>query len=570
MDKKLTQAIQLSKSGDKDTARLLLREIVDETPETLAAWFWLADAMPDDGSRIGVLEEAVGHYPEEKRLTTALARLIAERKPAGSEGTEAVADTKVEIDSDPAHAAKEYDPFISLGDFTSEVPAEEFFSDEEPTPESHEFDIEKDIQLVKKRRTVNNGSLFVLLVLVFAAVAVGWYFRDALLEMLRPTAVPAAAMVTATAEAPASEPSHTAQPAATKTIAPSATTPQSTATQAVASSEGTATPIIIVTPTNTAVVEEGIFVPVPGSRVNDITWSQDGSLFAIAGDGGIMIYDGKSFLAKIRINLDPPVPVSTISFSPDNQYIAAGFDQANSGEDFITRAKMWKVNDGAEVMSFDYNDSRGDIDALAFSTDGETLLMNAKLDVVLKWRVSDGALLDVFRLSESAVNYYGVVFSPDRLSFATFSKFDRVRLYDTLFGEETAVLGESKDITNAVFSRSNQYLAVMFENQPYVYLWDLPSKEKIKEWNTFGGNVTTLAFNADNQTLAIGTDEDLIKFYQIRSGEEQRVISRQIPGVMEMEFAPDDIHFAVRNGTEVQVWNLLTDTLVATFRVVGD
>lgn len=566
MNKKLTQAIQISKSGDKHTARLMLREIVDESPETLNAWFWLADAMPDDAERIDVLEEAVGHHPEEIRLTSALARLIAERRPADAEQAPLDED-KLALDSDPAHAAKDYDPFLDLEEIPNDEEVDYFIETEELQDEEENLELRTE----KRRRSRSSTGFFLFLLILLAGAGVmGWLFRDSILALWNPTAVTPVVEPSATEAAAVIQTTATALPSPTAAVVPSDTPIVPTQTAAVSGADATSTPIVLVTPTNTAVVEEGIYVPVPGSQINDIAWSQDGEFFAVAGDGGIVIYDGESFLEKTRITLDPVVPVLTITFSNDNQYIAAGFDSDGSGEEFVTRAKMWKVNDGAEVMSFDYNDPRGDINALAFTLDGEVLLMNAKLDTILKWRVADGALLDVINLSESAVDYYGVAFSPDRLSFATFSKFDRVRLYDTLFGEQLAVLGESKDITNAIFSRSNQYLAVMFEEQPFVYLWDLPSQEKIREWNTFNGNVTTLAFDADNQTLAVGTDEDLIKFYQIRSGEEQRVISRQIPGVLEMEFAPDDVLFAVRNDREIQVWHLLTDTLVGTFRVVGN
>ncbi len=556
MEKKLQQAIVLSKKGEKEQAGILLRELVNEDPQNLTAWFWLADAMQTDQERVEVLQEAVSNHPEDKRLAGALARLL-------NTGVELKKDDEVvSADFSNDNQVVSYDEFDRQLD---ESLVDEFdpgiFEDEEPQQ------AEKPVQKAKKSSGYTH-FLLIIFVLLIATLAVAWLFRDSLVTFLPSNDQPVAIVPSETMAIVENSATPNQEPTQTDTPVPTATEPLPTETAAASSPGGTATPILLTTPTNTAVVEEGKFITVSGSQINDITWSLDGDYFAVASDAGITIFNGETFAAKIEITLDPVIPVLAITFSPDNKYIAAGFDQANSGEELITRAKMWQVNDGAEVMSFDYNAPRGDIDTLAFSSDGETLLLNAKLDVVLKWRVDDGSLLDVFTLSASEVDYFGVSFSPDRLSFATYSKFDRVRIFDTLFGEQTAILGEEKDINDVAFSANSQYLAVMFEEQPFVYLWDLPSKTKIKEWNTFDGNVTTLAFDADNQTLAVATDEDLIKFYQIRTGEEQRVISRQIPEVIEMEFAPDDILFAVRNQTEIQIWHLLTDTLVATFRVL--
>ena len=558
MNEKLRQAIQLSKSGQKQEAQVLLRELVDADPEMLTAWFWLADAMQSDEERLTVLEEAVFHHPTDERLRGALEKLSANLSSVQTdEKMEPVEEQELEdqlsVDSEMIAAPEEeYDFVVDEEEQQQDmIPSREFSS---PRRQS-------------RKTSPLFFALFIVSIVLLAAV---WFFRDSLTALLPQDFSPSeTAVVTDTAAAVSELATATLQMTPVPTEEPTQTeTPVQT--EVVGSVASTATPILMTTPSNTPVVVEGKFLTLRGSQINDMAWSSEGAYFAVAGDEGITIYNGETFTEKIHIALDPVVAVRALSFSADEKYIAAGFDQTNSGEELITRAKLWQVNDGAEVMSFDYNAPRGDIDQIAFSADGEILLMNAQLDVVLKWRVNDGALLDVFTLSASEVDYFDVVFAPDRLSFATISRFDRVRLYDTVTGEQITVLGSGEDtkaVQAAVFSSSSQYLAVQFEEQPVVYLWDLPAREKIREWNTFGGNVTTLAFDADNQTLAVGTDEDLIKFYQIRTGEEQRVISRQIPSVIEMEFAPDDILFAVRNETEIQVWHLLTDTLVATFRV---
>jgi WD40 repeat protein len=555
---KLQEAIGLIKQGEKEQAREILQTLVDEQPQEIMAWFWLADTMPNEQERYEVLTQALVYHPDDVRLQKALSILAAYAQPPLEMPEEEVSD----IDPEDLYAEEEEEPE------QLEIPGLE---NETAQPEEREAKLQPTTGFTPLQRRI----LFTVgVVLVLGLIALGaWLTRDywmntnaienpSVAVLFTETADLAAATLTSTNAVTNEEMKSTQTPTPTPT---STSTP--TNTPIVEDNDQMTTAVVVTTPTSTPAVLEGVFSQVRGRQVADMAWSQDGRLFALAGSEGISIYDGREFNEILYIAMDPPVPVRTLSFSADGATIAAGFDRTGSGDEFTTRAKMWRVSDGAEVQSFDYAESRGDIDQVAFSQDGQTLFTNAMLDVILKWRTSDGALLDVYRLSQSAINYYGVVFAPDRRSFAVYSLFDRLRLLDSATGERITFLGDTRDVTGVAYSANSQYLAVRFKDKPVVFLWDISAREKVREFNTFAGNVTALAFNADNQTLAVATEENLIKFYQLRSGEEQRVISRQIPLVEQMVFAPDDILFAVRNDSEVQIWHLVTDSLVATFRV---
>jgi len=552
----LQEAISLIKEGEKDKAREILQTLVDEQPQEIMAWFWLADTMPNEQERYEVLTQALAFHPDDTRLQKALTMLASQVQSSFDTPEEEVSGI------DPK------DLYVEEDQEELDMPEPE---NESVQPEEQEETPQPTSGLTKSQKRI----LFTIgLLAVLGLVALGaWLTRDYWMQVDTTDNPSVAMLFTETVEL-ATATNTSTNPVTNEEIPPTETpTPTSTLTSTptytpiVGRNDQVTTAVVVTTPTSTPAVLEGVFNLVRGRLLADMAWSQDGRLFALAGSEGITIYDGRELNEILYIAMDPPVPVRTLSFSADGAYIAAGFDRTGSGDEFTTRAKMWRVSDGAEVQSFDYTEARGDIDQLAFSQDGQTLFTNARLDMILKWRTSDGALLDVYRLSQSAINYYGVVFAPDRRSFAVYSLFDRLRLLDSATGERITFLGDTRDVTGVAYSANSQYLAVRFKDKPVVFLWDIPAREKVREFNTFAGNVTALAFNADNQTLAVATEENLIKFYQLRSGEEQRVISRQIPQVQQMVFAPDDILFAVRNDREVQIWHLVTDSLVATFRV---
>lgn len=548
---RLKEAIRLIKQGEKDKAREILRILVDEQPQEIMAWFWLADTMSSEQERYQVLTRAEVFHPEDTRLQKALTKLA----PQIHSLVEPPEGVDVDLDSMDLYAeeAQEEAKNPPLADDQREEP------DEKQQPATN-------LTQLQKRILITVGLLAVLGLLALG----GWLTRgywmvpdtreDVYVGLsFTETLSLATATFTQTNSVATELTQFTQTPTVTITSTP-------TNMPIIDDNNPQTTAVVVTTPTSTPAVLEGVFSLVRGSMVADMAWSQDGRLFALAGSEGITIYDGRGFSEILYITMDPPVPVRTLSFSADGAFIAAGFDRTDSGEEFTTRAKMWRVSDGAEVQSFDYTEGRGDVDQVAFSQDGQTLFTNAMLDMILKWRTSDGALLDVYRLSQSAINYYGVEFAPDRRSFAVYSVYDRLRLLDSATGERITFLGDTRNVTGVAYSANSQYLAVRFKDRPVVFLWDIPARENVREFNTFAGNVTALAFNADNQTLAVATEENLIKFYHLRSGEEQRIISRQIPQVQQMVFAPDDILFAVRNDREVQVWHLVTDSLVATFR----
>jgi tetratricopeptide (TPR) repeat protein len=74
----LNHAIALSKSGNKNEAREILKQIVQVDPKNNKAWMWLADTYPDNPNRIAVLEEFLRNNPDNQIAQGGLAALRTE------------------------------------------------------------------------------------------------------------------------------------------------------------------------------------------------------------------------------------------------------------------------------------------------------------------------------------------------------------------------------------------------------------------------------------------------------------------------------------------------------------
>ncbi len=591
----LKKAIQLNKTGKREEARKMLIDIVSEQPENLTAWLWLVDTMDSNHDRVTIIHQAEKFHPNHPQLKQALKQFETDQASDEQARSDTHEPKPQSISTEPAQQTttpeedtetiKEEDNIST--DIQDENPADNFEGKgkkglDKPEPlstlrkkaiEEEKIRVKTKISAHKKQKSTSIYFFLILFAIITIIIAgilwLKWQFL-----IFPTTATKVTNTATLTIESTnTSEFSPTPPTAATQTSVPETEesqpteTPQPSLTLTQESFVPTATSLLAATITPTPAVPEGLFVSLEGETFYDLAWSSNGTYFALAASSGLLIFDGRTFELVQHITVDPPLPVRAITFSDDETLIAGGFDSSATGEEFVTRAKLWNVIDGAEIASFNYNQARGDVDQLAISIDNETLWMNAKYDQIIKWRISDGTLLDVYEFSSSAVDYYNVVFAPDRRSFARYSIYDRIRIFDSAIGEQITTLGTEKNAIHLVYSPNNQYLASTYEKSSFIVIWDIPAKRELRTINTYEESINTLCFNPFNRIIAAATSDDLIKFFDLNSGEELRVISRQITNVNQMAFSPDDTRLAMRNNKDVQIWALQTDKLLATFRL---
>ncbi len=206
----------------------------------------------------------------------------------------------------------------------------------------------------------------------------------------------------------------------TSTQTPPATnTPSQAITEAAGTQGPTATPvshrqdIAVISPENAGRVIQ--LARWGKGRVNEVAYSPDGRLLAVASSLGIYLYDAEG-LEEVRF-IETAAWVNSIAFSPDGEMLASG---ARDGT-----VNLWRVADGSLLRTL-----AGHTDwvlSVAFSPDGKTLVSGAADGTVNLWRVADGSLLRTLEGHTGGVD--SVAFSSDGETLASGSRDGTVRLW---------------------------------------------------------------------------------------------------------------------------------------------
>ena len=199
-------------------------------------------------------------------------------------------------------------------------------------------------------------------------------------------------------------PTSTATPAATRT-------PTSTATPAATRTPTSAPSLLPISPENASRVTQ--LARWGKGTVNEVAYSPDGRLLAVASSLGVYLYDAET-LEEVRF-IECDAWVASVAFSPDGATLASG--------SWDNTVRLWGVADGRLLRTLDTDG----VESVAFSPDGATLASGSVDGTVRLWRVADGRLLRTLEGHTTEVG--SVAFSPDGATLASGSRDGTVRLW---------------------------------------------------------------------------------------------------------------------------------------------
>ncbi len=336
----------------------------------------------------------------------------------------------------------------------------------------------------------------------------------------------------------------TPPPVSTATVPPP--TPQPTAT-AEAPIEPTVTPLqptlpaapvadpvdsTIISPENAAQLTQ--IAHYGNGRIDNISWSPDGTIFAVGGYQGVDFYDAQTLQALRSVSEGDRSGISSaaVSFSPG----ADTFVVFDSGYE-VPGVTLWETASGQQLRFLDT------WFLPAFTADGQTVIYVSSGTASLHWEdVRTGENQRTVQL-ESANAWYQLSPNGELVAEVNLEVTDRVvQLWSTESNQQLHTFELPTAVRKMTFTSQGDLLAVSSDDG-IVRVWDVPSGALLH--NLEGHDAV---FSADGRLLATG-DEITVRLWDVGTGQLLHLFALPQPrprsSGSSIAFSPDGGELAV-------------------------
>ncbi len=510
-NERLQEAIRLVRAGQNAAARQILLEYIQQNPQDISAWMWLAQTLPNDTQRVAVLQECLkrnpGNATVQQTLELLRSRLTPTPPPASPSSPRPLQPVR------PAPVAQQPPPPPPPTPAAAPPTAAIFTADyeEQPAPPPAQT------QPAKKRRRLRfwlGTTLAVLLLLVTALAAVllqPWY-RPGLIALLTPA--PSGTPTSAQAQ---SEPTHDASTAYNTTSTPP---PAPTATPTLA-------PLPPDLPDHLG----------QGS-ITAIAYSRDGQVLLVVSGAGLYRYDAAT--RKLLDSSDTPQPLAAIQPQPDGSVLAASLERQPDAQ----QLKIWKIYNRRVELLHNIALPGYQVECLTFSPQGDILATGGagqeESSAVRLWNLADGSLIRTL----SGGTQWGILklaFSPDGRSLVGADAQGSLGFWHVADGQSYAITAGHR--TRSVGSRVNSLIftpdgkALLSTGQDRAMrLWDVQNGKLLRTYTGHTSGVQQAVFTPDGQKI-ISIAEGEMRFWRINRVDP--VSARKDIPALRLALSPD-------------------------------
>ena len=308
---------------------------------------------------------------------------------------------------------------------------------------------------------------------------------------------------------------------------------------------------------------EGAKLRIGRGRTEDIKFSPDGKLLAVATSVGIWLYDTETYAPHNLIAADKG-GITAIAFSTDSRRLAVG-----SGHYTLS---VWDVRSGHLLKTFGLEKSNPEVvggpvqvASVAFSPDGRRLMSFARDEETLRvWDVQTGDLLKTFRDPGRSVPANSAAFSSDGQILALGCgnwQFGYVDLWNPETGEHRDILGPPGTVVSMVFSPDSQTLAAVvgYDNKE-LYVWDVHTEKRLHKLSGHTRSIYALAFSANGRVVAGGEKGDTtLRMWDARTGDLLKTLKGHTDMVHKLAFSPSgDTLASASYDNSLRLWDAET------------
>ncbi len=317
---------------------------------------------------------------------------------------------------------------------------------------------------------------------------------------------------------------------------------------------------------------EGAIARLGKGGINLMRFSPDGTRLAVGTDVGVWVYDvpdGK----ETALFTEHPGQVNALAFSTDGKILASG----GSPNPVI---QLWDMETDSKLTTLKLAERHDSITALAFSEDNTILISLDKFGDIIYWDVETGSKL----LDPRNVDTYEVAALSQNGSMAAIGDKNgtHIHLWNTTTGRRRMTLNghagffkedgdeHEAEIRMLAFTHDGKTLASGSEDKT-VILWNTQNGAKRATLKDHEAWITTVALSIDGKTVASGDANKRIKTWDVATGRERATLRGHKNTINALTFAPEGTPLYSKclasgsaDGT-IRFWNPDTGHELATF-----
>lgn len=235
------------------------------------------------------------------------------------------------------------------------------------------------------------------------------------------------------------------------------------------------------------------------------------------------------------------VPVMSVAFSPDSQFLLTGHPAGVINE--------WDLRTGeSTVLTSPASDW---VRAAVYSPDS-THIVSADANNIILWDAETKEQISVLEGHEG--NVASLAYTPDGTILASSGWDKTIRLWDVESGEEIHALAVLANATDLAFSPDGTVLASIDGNTAGVNLWDVVSGESLEGISLEDVYYSAIAYNQDGSLLAAASRSG-IYVWNTSSRELIHTLEGHEGRVARLAFSPSSPVLISAGGSAIHLWD---------------
>src|SRR5262249_51449950 len=209
---------------------------------------------------------------------------------------------------------------------------------------------------------------------------------------------------------------------------------------------------------------------------------------------------------------------------------------------FIVSTSVDKTVRLWELVARDGNPGHGhvrEVWAVALSRDGKLMATGGVDRTVKVWDAATGA--EKFTLTGHGETITALAFTPDGKPLVSASE-GQLKVWDTANGKEVRTITDigAKQVPVVTVTEDNKRIVAWVANT-IIESYKVEDGSQIDSWSAHSSNVTCLAFSADGTMAALGTQEGLVRVWDVIN--KKKLEGGDLPAheerVTDLTFTPD-------------------------------